>query len=58
MIHKHQFEDFAEIEKSFDILKNRIIEHRKKCKGWNKAEPCFDCHFDTLTKIEKAIHNL
>ena len=47
-----------EIERTFNKLKKRIINHRKKCNNWNKGKPCFNCHLNTLTDIEKAIKDL
>lgn len=44
--------------KEFDELKKRIILHRNKCKGWLMGEPCFNCHYNTLTAIEKTIKNI
>ena len=47
-----------ELEKAFNKLKKRIIRHRKKCYDWERLEPCFNCHVNTLTKIEKEIEKL
>ena len=43
--------DYPETKKLFD----RIIQHRKNCPFWKKGAPCFDCHYNTLTKIEKEL---
>ena len=40
------------------ILFNRILEHRRNCKHWESMKPCFDCHYDTLTKIEKELEGI
>ena len=42
---------FPETKKLFD----RVIQHRKTCKWWKVGEKCFDCHHNTLTKIEKEL---
>jgi len=43
--------DYPEVKKLFD----RVLKHRSNCKHWEKNNPCFDCHYDTLTKIEKEL---
>lgn len=43
--------DYPEVKKLFD----RVLEHRRNCKYWKTNNPCFNCHFDTLTKIEKEL---
>jgi len=56
--------EIMQLEKDFNILKNRITKHRRKCPRWNifittsKSAPCFDCHYSTLTKIEKDLEEL
>lgn len=45
------WKDFPNLRKLFD----RIYKHRKNCKGWQSGTPCFDCHYDTLTKIEEEL---
>ena len=49
---------FIELERLFNKLKYRIIKHRSKCKYWQELKPCFNCHNDTLTRIENAIEEL
>lgn len=46
------------LKKYFNNLAKRITKHRTKCKGWQKANPCFDCHYNTLTKIEVELEDL
>jgi hypothetical protein len=46
------------LKTNFDRLKKRIIKHRINCKGWNSGKPCFDCHRNTLTPIQKAIEEI
>jgi hypothetical protein len=43
---------------SVKILFYRILEHRRNCKGWKQNKPCFDCHFGTLTPIERELENV
>jgi len=43
---------------SLKILFDRILEHRRHCKHWKTHNPCFNCHYDTLTKIEKELENV
>ena len=50
MEHK-SWTDYPEVKKLFD----RILHHRKNCMFWKRGNPCYDCHFDTLTKIEKEL---
>lgn len=33
----------------------RIIAHRHTCKGWKKNEPCFDCHWGLIGRIEEEL---
>lgn len=40
------------------ILFNRVLEHRRTCEGWKNNVPCFDCHCNTLTKIEEELSYL
>lgn len=47
-----------ELSDSFEVLKKRILSHRKHCENWQLLKPCFDCHYNTLTRIESAINEL
>ncbi|MEK6886824.1 MAG: hypothetical protein AABW88_03250 [Nanoarchaeota archaeon] len=46
------------LEKAINKLKERIIKHRRKCKSLHLGNPCFNCHINTLTKIEKALQEM
>lgn len=50
MEHK-SWSDYPATKKLFD----RILEHRKNCMFWKQGVKCFDCHYDTLTDIEKEL---
>jgi len=43
--------DYPELKKLF----NRIQHHRRNCPFWKTGRPCYDCHNDTLTKIEDEL---
>jgi len=46
------------IDKNFKGVKtltNRILQHRRKCNHWKNANPCFDCHLDTIGKIDEEL---
>jgi hypothetical protein len=36
-------------------LIRRILAHRHTCKAWKKQEPCFDCHWGLLGRIEQEL---
>ena len=44
--------------KEWERLKRRILKHRDKCFGWNRGKPCFDCHYNTIGKIDERIDNI
>ena len=48
----------VKLKKYFYKLRDRIVKHRLRCNGWKQAKPCFDCHYNTLTPIEKAIEEV
>lgn len=55
---KQEIRKVKEIVKTFNKLKNRIIKHREKCKGWLSGSPCFDCHLNTPNDIGDNLEEL
>lgn len=47
----HTWADYPNVKKLFDD----ILEHRRHCPWWKHSDPCKDCHYNTLTKIEKEL---
>lgn len=51
IMNRKNWSDYPELKKLFD----KILEHRRNCPHWETDTPCHNCHFNTLTKIEKEL---
>ena len=50
-MYNEKWKKYPAVKKLFDI----ILEHRAVCPHWNTKNPCHDCHYGTLTQIEKEL---
>ena len=47
--------EWNEIPNVKELFK-RIMIHRQTCQDWKNGNPCFNCHFGLLHKIEEELN--
>jgi len=61
---RRKYTDFykkAERERIIKLIEeeiNLILEHRLKCKGWGKRQPCRECYLNSCTLLEELISKI